>query len=127
RGVSRFDYFLELADGSWLPLELDAEPDFEPNVPVIAQGGRVGSVFHVAAMELVTTPTTEELGTLEQQLIAASPKRVAVGLFNFSNEPSQPIDVTRAKEYVFSGTSSSNAYYKEVSYGVRSLVGAVDA
>jgi hypothetical protein len=126
RGLTRFDYFLELADDTWLPLELDQEPDFEPNLPVVVRGQRVGSVFHVDVMELAVPSGEEELGSVEQLLIAPSPKRVAVVLFNFSNDTRQPIDATRAKELVFSGTSSSNAYFKEVSFGVRSLVGSVD-
>lgn len=125
QGTSRFDYFLELSDARWLPLELDAEPDFEPNLPTIVRGEQVGEVFHVSEIELAAG--AEPQGTLQQPLIAATPKRVAVVLFNFSNDTSQPIDAARAKELVFSGTSSSNAYFKEVSFGVRSLVGAVDA
>jgi hypothetical protein len=103
-----------------------AEPNFEPNYQVLVRGEQVGEVFRATAVEpLVETPA--EVGTLQEQLIAASPKRVAVVLFNFSNNASQPIDATRAKEIVFSGASSSNAYYKEVSFGVRSLVGSLDA
>jgi hypothetical protein len=125
-GTSRFDYFLELADGRWLPLELPAEPNFEPNLPVLVRGELTDGVLHVTSVE-PSTVTEEGAGTQQAPLIAASPKRVAVVLFNFSNDTSQPIDAARAKELVFSGASSSNAYYKEVSYGVRSLVGALDA
>jgi hypothetical protein len=125
-GTSRFDYFLELADGRWLPLALPAEPNFEPNLPVLVRGELVGDVLHATSVEPITE-ASEEVGTVREPLIAASPKRVAVVLFNFSNNTTQPIDAARAKELVFSGTSSSNAYYKEVSFGVRSLVGTVDA
>jgi hypothetical protein len=126
-GGSRLDYFLELADETWLPLEVDQPPDFEPNQLVMVRGERIGDVFHVEAMELVTPPSEDDLGTLRQPLIDATPKRVAVVLFNFSNDTTQPIDAARAKELVFSGVMSSNAYYKEVSYDLRSLVGALDA
>jgi hypothetical protein len=124
-GASRFDYFLEQSDARWLPLELDHEPDFEPNSRVIVRGEQLETSFHAIALELVSSPS--EVGEQQQALIAASPKRVAVLLFNFSNDTSQPIDAAKAKDLVFSGTASSNAYYKEISYGVRSLVGAVDA
>jgi hypothetical protein len=131
-GVSRFDYFLELAGERWLPLQLDAEPDFEPNQQVIASGQRTASAFHAVTLELVAPDSAadtggEELGSAQQPLIAATPKRVAVVLFNFSNDASQPINATQAKDLVFSGTASTNAYYKEISYGVRSLVGVRDA
>jgi hypothetical protein len=125
-GTSRFDYFLELADGHWLPLDLPAEPTFEPNLPVLVRGELLGDVLHATSVEL-TAAAPEEVGTVREPLIAASPKRVAVVLFNFANNTVQPIDAARAKEIVFSGASSSNAYFKEVSFGVRSLVGSVDA
>lgn len=125
RGVSRFDYFLELSDARWLPLELDHEPDLEPNSRVIVHGEQLDSVFHASAIELVSPAA--EVGEQQQSLLAASPKKVAVLLFNFSNDTSQPIDAAKAKDLVFSGSASSNAYYKEISYGVRSLVGALDA
>jgi hypothetical protein len=124
-GTSRFDYFLELGDGRWLPLELPAQPNFEPNVPVLVRGELAGEVLRAASVEPTAAPV-EDVGTVREPLIAASPKRVAVVLFNFSNNASQPIDAAKAKEIVFSGTSSSNAYYKEVSFGVRSLVGSLD-
>jgi hypothetical protein len=125
RNLSRFDYFLELADSRWLRLELDADPDFEPNLPVIVRGEQLGDVFDVASIELAANAA--DVGTRQEPLIAATPKRIAVVLFNFSNDTSQPIDQARAKELVFSGASSTNAYYKEVSYGARSLVGVADA
>jgi hypothetical protein len=123
-GTSRFDYFLELSDSRWLPLELDHEPEFEPNSTVIARGEQAGALFHVSEVKLASPQA--EAGEQQQPLIAASPKRVAVLLFNFSNDTTQPIDAAKAKDLVFSGTASSNAYYKEISYGVRSLVGSVD-
>jgi hypothetical protein len=126
RGVSSTDYFLALPDETWVPLELARAPDFEPNLPVVVRGEWVESVFHVETMERVAPSSEEELGTVEQQLLTPTPKRVAVVLFNFSNDTSQPIDPARAKELVFSGTTSSNAFYQEVSYGSRSLVGVVD-
>jgi hypothetical protein len=125
-GTSRFDYFLELADGRWLALELPADPNFEPNSRVLVRGEHVAEVFRASSVEPVAQ-TEAEVGTVQQPLLAASPKRVAVVLFNFLNNTTQPIDATRAKEIVFSGASSSNAYYKEVSFGVRSLVGSLDA
>src|SRR5688572_33015959 len=54
RGSSSIDYFLALSDETWLPLELDEDPDFEPNQPVLVRGEWTGPVFHVEAMELTT-------------------------------------------------------------------------
>jgi hypothetical protein len=125
-GTSRFDYFLELADGRWLPLELPAAPNFEPNVPVLVRGELSGGALRATSVEPMAQ-AVDEVGTVQEPLIAASPKRVAVVLFNFSNNTTQPIDAAKAKEIVFSGASSSNAFYKEVSFGVRSLVGSLDA
>ena len=127
RGTSRFDYFLELADSSWLPLVMDEDPGFEPNTRVSVAGERSPAGFRVQRMELLVAPASNDAGEQRQPLIAASPKRVAVVLFNFSNDTTQPIDAAKAKELVFSGAASSNAYYKEVSFGARSLVGTRDA
>ncbi|RYZ05658.1 MAG: hypothetical protein EOO73_19405 [Myxococcales bacterium] len=127
RGSSRFDYFLELEGGRWLQLALPAQPNFEPNSRVIVRGEQSEGAFDAASMELAGPAAEEGVGTQQAPLLAPSPKRVAVVLFNFANDTTQPIDAARAKELVFTGASSSNAYYKEVSYGVRSLVGAADA
>jgi hypothetical protein len=126
-GTARFDYFLELADSSWLPLVVEEDPGLEPNVRVSVAGEDGPAGFRVQRMELVVASATNDVGEQQQPLIAASPKRVAVVLFNFSNDTTQPIDAAKAKELVFSGAASSNAYYKEVSFGVRSLVGTRDA
>ncbi|MDF3064875.1 MAG: peptidase gametolysin [Polyangiaceae bacterium] len=125
-GTSRFDYFLELADGRWLRLALPAAPNFEPNSEVLVRGEPGESAFTAASVEL-RAGAVEDFGVQQAPLIGPSPKRVAVVLFNFANNTSQPIDAARAKELVFTGASSSNAYFKEVSYGIRSLVGAADA
>lgn len=82
RGLTRFDYFLELAHDTWLELVLDQEPGFEPNLPVTVRGERNGSVFHVETIELVASPADEEVGSVQEALIAPTPKRVAVVLFN---------------------------------------------
>ncbi len=121
--ASKFEYFLELADGRWLKLELAVDPDFEPNQQVVVDGDLVDDTVVVRTIDLVAPSTAGEVETVEEPLIAASPKRVAVILFNFSNDTTQPIDQNRARELVFSGTSSTNAYFKEQSFGIRSLVG----
>lgn len=127
RGASRFDYFLELADGRWLELALDQDPEIEPNQAVSVEGERIGNVFHASVLEAMIAPGDEAVGSVTEPLLGPSPKRIAVVLFNFSNDTSQPIDAARAKELVFSGASSTNAYYKEVSFGIRSLTGIADA
>src|SRR5689334_15648913 len=50
-GASSIDYFLALANDTWVPLKLDEAPDFEPNLPVKVRGEWIESVFHVEAME----------------------------------------------------------------------------
>jgi chitodextrinase len=52
-------------------------------------------------------------------------KRVAVVLFNFSNDTSQPWTASTVRGLVFDGTGSVNAYYQDASYGAVSLTGDV--
>src|SRR5215207_1895321 len=68
-GTTRFDYFLELAGGHWLPLELPAEPNFEPNSPVLVRGEQVGEVFRATSVEPVAEAPAE-VGRVQERLIA---------------------------------------------------------
>jgi hypothetical protein len=126
RGIARYQYFVELPDERWIELVIDAVQEASINRKVVVRGQALGSGrFRVDAIEPVSTKN-DGVGTVSEAVIAASPKKVAVILANFQNDTSQPIDQAEAKNRVFTGTSSSNAYFKEISYGVRSLVGITD-
>jgi hypothetical protein len=53
------------------------------------------------------------------------PRRVAVLLVNFSNDPSQPYTPAQAASTVFSGPTSVSSYFQEESFGATSLSGDV--
>lgn len=58
---------------------------------------------------------------------AATTKKVAVILFNFQNDTSQPWTTDLARETTFTNPDSVNAYYQEVSYNQLSLTGKLNA
>jgi Gametolysin peptidase M11 len=56
---------------------------------------------------------------------ASGPRRVAVLLFNFANDRSQPWTPAQAAATMFSGPGSVNAYFTEESFGSTSMTGDV--
>ncbi len=125
-GVAQYQYFLELVDGRWIELVTDAVAEEAINRSVVVTGWALGSGrFHVDAIEVPERPS-DGTGQVSEGLVAATPKKVAVILANFQNDTSQPIDQAQARDRVFTGSTSSNAYYKEISFGARSLVGNTD-
>lgn len=146
RTAAHFEYFLEHDDGAWTRLRFERRPELlhgEPGhehlmLPGHAHDQATGSVTLRVSGELrgeeldvdtIEVAEIEELpvGTSTNALIAPSPRKVAVILANFTNNTAQPITVDAARQLVFGGTQSSNAYFKEISFGIRSLVGKVAA
>ena len=139
---AHFEYFVEDSRGEWIQLVFDQRPDLldgeheheqlslpgvshgasHSGMSIVAAGVREGSRLHVQELA-VTGHHSEEISSTSEALIAASPRKVAVILANFSNNTSQPITPAAARDLVFGGTQSANAYFKEVSFGIRSLVG----
>jgi hypothetical protein len=137
---ARSEYHLEEDDGSWTRLLLDRRPDLlvpdEPEAGVghehlsIPAGARVkvsgvrdaAGRLVVASIDLLRTPRSQ-VGVVRQALVTPTPKKVAVILATFSDLTQPPITAEAAREMVFTGAGSVNAYFKEVSFGARSLVG----
>jgi hypothetical protein len=122
-GISRSDYFVERSDGAWIHLLVDDVKETAINKQVHVDGD-----FQSDGSLRVSTLTVDEavpadIEISSEPLITASPKKVAVLLFNFTNDTSQPITTASAQTTVFTATNSSNAFWKEVSFGARSLVG----
>jgi hypothetical protein len=65
------------------------------------------------------------LGAAPAAAAPIGPNRVAVILFNFRDDPRQPITPAQAAGEVFGNPDSANAYWQEVSEGVVSLSGDV--
>jgi hypothetical protein len=133
------EYFVETADGDWIRLHFDRRPDlYHPHAageehdghdgPPVGAGVRVlgqrdaEQRLQVLQLRILQRPAPE-VEAITQALIAPSARKVAVILANFANNTAQPLTPDATRTLVFTGTSSSNAYFKEVSFGVRSLVG----
>jgi hypothetical protein len=66
----------------------------------------------------------ENIQILEiEPLLNSATKKVAVILFNFQDDVQQPYTQDQARAVVFTNTDSTNAYYKEVSFGQWNLTG----
>jgi hypothetical protein len=143
RTASHFEYFLERADGVWIRLLFDERPDLlhaegghehlmlpgiaaehPSGVTLRVTGALDGDTLEVETLEVVTAAAD---GSEQDALIAASPRKVAVILANFTANTSQPVSQAGARDLVFAGAQSSNAYFKEESFGIRSLVGKLAA
>lgn len=57
--------------------------------------------------------------------VSPGPRKVAVLLFNFANDTSQPWTPAQAASTMFAGPGSVNAYFQEESYGAISMTGDV--
>lgn len=140
RTAAHLEYFVEREDGVWIRLLFDRRADLlhgdEGHEHILLPSGgfavpsdsklRVtgtleGDAITVESIDLVED--TGGIGTNTEELIAASPRKVAIILANFTNNTSQPITPTAARDLVFASTSSANAYFQEESFGIRSLVG----
>jgi hypothetical protein len=69
----------------------------------------------------VTTITTQTVASLSGE------RKVAVILFNFTDDTSQPFSAAYAKETVFTAPSSIKNFYQRNSYGQLNLVGNINA
>lgn len=141
------EYFVEVESQQWIRLLFDRRPDLYHEHPdgikheghngppvgalvrAIGQRDAEGrlQVLGLEILRMPEAPPKTEVELVSQALIAPSPRKVAVILANFTNNTAQPLTQDTARAMVFTGTTSSNAYFKEVSFGVRSLVGKVRA
>jgi hypothetical protein len=145
RTASHMEFFIEPRDGVWVRLLFDQRPDLvhseaghehilvpgyghelAPGMKIRVTGALEGDAIHVESFD-VAAGDADGLETSSEALIAPSPRKVAVILANFTNDTSQPITPTAARDLVFAGAQSSNAYFKEESFGIRSLIGKLAA
>jgi hypothetical protein len=126
RGEFTTTDMLELDDGSLLELEFRGRrPDLNPGARIQLRGERRGNRIEVAdaGADLETTSTDEATTTSITK--SAVTKRVAVVLFNFSNNTSQPYTPAHAAGIAFNNTNSVAAYYRSNSWESINLVGDV--
>ena len=134
------EYFVERGEGDWTRLLFDRRPDlYHPHPYGVIHDGHdgppVGAQVRVSGLrdpsgavqvldfEVMRMPSGAEVELISQEAISPTPRKVAVILANFSNDTSQPLTQDAARSLVFTDVRSTNAYFKEVSFGARSLVG----
>jgi chitodextrinase len=121
-GKAQFQPMLELADGSQLELEYGPgrAPSVTPGSRVKIKGARQGDKVYVAAdgTEVVSGPTSTTAA-------AGTTKRVAVVLFNFSDDQSQPYTPAYAAGIAFTNANSVAAYYAASTWGNVTITGDV--
>jgi hypothetical protein len=142
RTAAHLEFFLEDSKGAWTKLLFDEHPELvrvedghqhlsipgrlheevTSSAKLRVTGVREGDKLQVSSFA-VLEPAPSDTASIEQALIAASPRKVAVILANFANDTSQPITPAAARDIVFGSTTSANAYYQSNSFGIRSLVG----
>jgi hypothetical protein len=125
------EHFLEIRSDEWTRLEIPGhEQDHDHaalpgEARVRVTGTRLENGHILVATIEPTAPSSDEpgLGTSRDAVLAPTPRRVAVILANFSDDTSQPVTADAARAMVFTNAQSTNAYYREISYGSRTLVG----
>jgi chitodextrinase len=119
-GIPQFEPFLELDDGTKVQLDFGAGPK-----PVVAPGQRVrvDGERHGNSVAVAAGGLQKQGGSVAAATTGA--KTVAVILFNFSDNPSQPYTPAYANGVAFTNTNSVAAYYAEGSWGKLTLSGSV--
>jgi len=139
--TSHAEYFLSTSDRGdrWLRLDFSARPELtgfhdtgngEAHLhrpgggTVRVQGDYLDpDTLSVTALDDIQLDDPDGAAAARGALIAPTPRRVAVVLANFTDDPSQPVTQDAARALVFTAATSTNAYYQEQSFGVRSLTG----
>jgi chitodextrinase len=124
RGTVTETGMLELDDGSMLELNFRGRrPDLQPGARVRLRGERRGDSI---AVEDGSAETDESFADATTSIATSSvTKRVAIVLFNFSNNTSQPYTPAHAAGIAFNNTNSVAAYYRSNSWESVNLAGDV--
>ena len=152
RGKGTFDPMLEADDGTMLGLEfgIGHKPNLNPGVRLRVRGVRRGetvdvedgsaeidppdspfspysrvSPFSAPAASLSRTGASLSLSSTTPVVLAPITKRIAVVLFNFSNNTTQPYTPTYAAGIAFGSTNSVADYYRNNSWSSVTIVGNV--
>jgi len=88
-----------------------------------------GSTFKMAGTvigDFVNIPARKENVQLVNEILPGHTlKKVAVILLNFQDNATQPFTVDNLRQQIFTGTKSTNAFYRESSFGILGLTGAL--
>lgn len=126
RGLFTTTDMIEFDDGSLLELEFRGRrPDFPPGASIRLRGQRRGNRIEVADAAAEVAETGVDAATTTSITMATVTRRVAVVLFNFSDNTSQPYTPAHAAGIAFNNTNSVAAYYRSNSWESVNLVGDV--
>lgn len=126
-GTGDVGYLMQMADGRMVTLESVPRDTARGLVgrQVVARGTDRGGKFDLTGGSLAAADgkaPTASAGTV-QPAIAPGVKTVAVLLINFTDDLRQPWTLTQARNVVFDGATSVNAFYQDSSDGAISLSG----
>ena len=103
-------------------LVLPTRMSFPVGAHVVVSGRLVGHELHAVRARYLGAPLRlRALATATASATGAH--KVAVLMFNFSNDTRQPYTSDQLRSAVFTGTTSANAYLQEASHGLLSLTG----
>jgi chitodextrinase len=119
RGRATFDYRLETTDGTYGLDLADRDPALPRTNAVAVRGVRVGNTISVAPGGLSPAPAGVS------QAASVGTKKVAVILFTFADDTTQPYTPAFARGVAFTDSTSVANYYTDVSYGQLTLAGDV--
>ncbi len=114
RGRSVTRYWLERR-GRRIPLRPSSAPRIRAGERVIVRGRFAGRTLRGKVR-----PARRGV---RAATVLPGPRKVAVILFNFTDDTSEPFTPAAARDAVFTGAESSNAFYKEQTYNQVELVG----
>ena len=118
RGRARFYYSLKTRRGLVRLRLANRAPRLRAGARVRLVGKRDGRTLRVSRVSAVRQPSA-----LGGTAALVGPRKLAVLLFNFSNDTSRPFTVDQARGTVFTNPGSVSAYYGEQSFGKLSFTG----
>ncbi|MFN2470280.1 MAG: hypothetical protein ABR583_04690 [Gaiellaceae bacterium] len=118
-GRSRTYYSLQRGART-VKLDLRSRRGLRDGIRVRVRGRLAQNRLSAHAVQRLSTPPARKFAAT-----GAGPRRVAVLLFNFTNDASQPYTPAQARGVMFDGPSSLNAYFQEESFGSTPLSGDV--
>lgn len=117
--TSHHTYFFKEKNGKTHQLIFEGEA---PNV----LSGSTFKISGIAIGDFVDIPPQKENAQIMHEILPGHTlKKVAVILLNFQDNATQPFTTDYIRQQVFTNTNSTNAFYKESSFGVLGLTGAV--
>ena len=120
---SQTEYFLNISGNQRLQVIFAGTDNvIQPNSKIKVKGYKLDNILTVQAgpknVEVISKANTKPP-------VSPEIKKVAVFLFNFTNERSEPWTTEEIKSRTFTANDSANSYYKEASNGKWALAGKV--